>query len=128
MTSATATARTTSSAATAAAGKSATPAPKGILAALQQPKKIKEFSKKDLVDLFRGLGSMLRAQINTADALKYYSHGLPNKAMVEALMHIREDINDRGAAGASSTGRGRLPCITPMRPDYLSIEYLHPAG
>lgn len=69
------------------------PAPKGLLASLNKPGKVKEFSKKELVDLFRGLGSMLRAQINTADALKYYSHGLPNKAMVEALIHIREDIN-----------------------------------
>ena len=79
---------------TAAPGKVATaPAPKGILAALNKPGKIKEFSKKDLVDLFRGLGSMLRAQINTADALKYYGHGLPNKAIADALVHIREDIN-----------------------------------
>ncbi|MEN9975719.1 MAG: hypothetical protein RLZZ282_1725, partial [Verrucomicrobiota bacterium] len=68
-------------------------APKGLLASLSQPKKVKEFSKKELVDLFRGLGSMLRAQINTADALKYYGHGLPNKPMEEALMKIREDIN-----------------------------------
>jgi type II secretory pathway component PulF len=36
---------------------------------------------------------MLRAQINTADALKYYGHGLPNKAIADALVHIREDIN-----------------------------------
>ncbi len=71
----------------------AAPAPKGLLAALNQPKKVKEFSKKELVDLFRGLGSMLRAQINTADALKYYGQGLPNKGMVDALMRIREDIN-----------------------------------
>ena len=74
--------------------KAATPAgQKGLLAAINKPRKIKEFSKKELVDLFRGLGSMLRAQINTADALKYYGHGLPNKAMVDALMRIREDIN-----------------------------------
>src|SRR6478736_8287373 len=66
---------------------------KGFLAGLNQPKKIKEFSKKELVDMFRGLGSMLRAQINTADALKYYSQGLPNKNMVDALARIREDIN-----------------------------------
>jgi type II secretory pathway component PulF len=64
-----------------------------MLSTLKQPKKIKEFSKRELVDLFRGLGSMLRAQINTADALKYYGHGLPNKVIVDALMHIREDIN-----------------------------------
>ncbi len=68
-------------------------APKGLMAALNKPKKVKEFSKKELVDLFRGLGSMLRAQINTADALKYYSQGLPNKVMVDALIRIREDIN-----------------------------------
>ncbi len=68
-------------------------APKGLMAALNKPKKVKEFSKKELVDMFRGLGSMLRAQINTADALKYYSQGLPNKVMVDALIRIREDIN-----------------------------------
>lgn len=58
-----------------------------------QPKKIQEFKKKQQVEMFRGLGSMLRAQINTADALKYYSHGLPDKSMVDALLKIREDIN-----------------------------------
>ncbi len=89
MTSATATAKTSNATAQAPA---AAPAQKGLLAALNQPKKVKEFSKKELVDMFRGLGSMLRAQINTADALKYYGHGLPNKAMVDALTRIREDI------------------------------------
>jgi type II secretory pathway component PulF len=88
MTSATSTAKTSAPATTTPAA-----APKGLLAALNKPGKTKEFSKKELVDLFRGLGSMLRAQINTADALKYYSHGLPNKAIVDALTRIREDIN-----------------------------------
>ena len=83
----------TSATTTAKVSTPAAPAPKGLLAALNQPKKVREFSKKELVDLFRGLGSMLRAQINTADALKYYGSGLPNKVMVDALMHIREDIN-----------------------------------
>lgn len=54
--------------------------------------KPKEFKKKDVVQLFRGLSSMLRAQINTADALKYYAHGLQNKSMASALMKIRDDI------------------------------------
>ena len=63
------------------------------LTALKTPQKVKPFNKKELVHLFRGVGSMLRAQINTADALKYYSHGLPNKAMVDALESVREDIN-----------------------------------
>lgn len=65
----------------------------GILAGLNKPAKVTEFSKKVQVDLFRGLGSMLRAQINTADALKYYGQGLPNKLVSDALAHIREDIN-----------------------------------
>jgi type II secretory pathway component PulF len=53
---------------------------------------VKPFSKKVLVDLFRGLGSMLRAQINTADALKYYSNDLPDKVLSGTLLQIREDI------------------------------------
>jgi type II secretory pathway component PulF len=59
--------------------------------------KPKQFTKKELIGVFRGLGSMLRAQINTADALKYYAQGLPNKVMVDALMQVRNDI----AAGVS---------------------------
>lgn len=93
MTSATATAKDGQTAAPPTPPKPPATAQKGLLAQLNQPKKIKEFKKKELVDLFRGLGSMLRAQINTADALKYYSHGLPNKPMVDALSRIREDIN-----------------------------------
>lgn len=85
------------SAAATAKNPASTPAaskvpPKGLLASLNQPKKVKEFKKKELVDLFRGLASMLRAQINTSDALKYYAHGLPNKVMVDTLTKIREDI------------------------------------
>lgn len=68
--------------------------PKSLLESLTSPGKPKEFKKKEMVDLFRGLGSMLRAQINTADALKYYAHGLPNKGMVDTLNKIREDIGN----------------------------------
>jgi len=57
--------------------------------------KVKPFNKKELIHMFRGVGSMLRAQINTADALKYYSQGLPNKGMADALDGVREDI-ERG--------------------------------
>jgi type II secretory pathway component PulF len=64
-------------------------APKGQA----KPAKGKLLTKKELVALFRGLGSMLRAQINTADALKYYAHGLPDKALVEMLTRIGADIN-----------------------------------
>ncbi|MGD9420834.1 MAG: type II secretion system F family protein [Verrucomicrobiota bacterium JB025] len=94
----------TSATATAKAGASAPPPVPGanpandkrtqkFLDRLNSGNKVKEFSKKELVDMFRGVGSMLRAQINTADSLKYYTHGLPNKAMVDALTAIREDIN-----------------------------------
>jgi type II secretory pathway component PulF len=55
--------------------------------------KPKEFNKKTLIALFRGLSSMLRAQINTADALKYYGQGLSDKVMSETLVKIREEIN-----------------------------------
>ena len=61
-------------------------------AASKKEAKVKPFSKKVLVDLFRGLGSMLRAQINTADALKYYSNDLPDKVLSGTLLQIREDI------------------------------------
>ncbi|MEO8615140.1 MAG: hypothetical protein ABI600_08375, partial [Luteolibacter sp.] len=79
MTSATTTATASLAPPVAAPNKGGAPAgPKGFMAALNKPGKVREFTKKELVDLFRGLGSMLRAQINTADALKYYSQGLPN--------------------------------------------------
>jgi type II secretory pathway component PulF len=85
---------TPAAAATAAAASQTQAAKKALLASANRPAKIKPFSKKVLVDLFRGLSSMLRAQINTADALKYYSNDLPNKAMVDALLRIREDISN----------------------------------
>ena len=66
-------------------------APKGIT--IGKKSKPREFKKKELVQMFRGLGSMLRAQINTADALKYYGQGLPNKVMADTLLRVREDIN-----------------------------------
>src|SRR5690606_28884167 len=69
------------------------PAAKQISFSFLNSGKPKEFSKKQLIQMFRGLGSMLRAQINTSDALRYYGQGLPDKAMSEALEKIREDIN-----------------------------------
>lgn len=71
----------------------------------------KEFKKKELVQLFRGLGSMLRAQINTADALKYYGQGLPNKAMADTLLRIREDINAGISAHEAFRRTGRFSAM-----------------
>lgn len=76
-----------------AVGRGAPPLPPKGVSFLNAPRKPREFQKKELVQMFRGLGSMLRAQINTADALKYYGQGLPNKIMADALLKIREDIN-----------------------------------
>lgn len=86
MSSATATAKpgTTTAAKPAAA--------KGSFSFLTQTKAT-PFNKKQLIGMFRGLTSMLRAQINTADALKYYGQGLQDKAVADALAKIREDIN-----------------------------------
>jgi type II secretory pathway component PulF len=55
--------------------------------------KTKPFKKKELVQMFRSLASMLRAQISTADAIKYYAHGHPNKEMVKSLTQISSDVN-----------------------------------
>ncbi|MCU0796865.1 MAG: type II secretion system F family protein [Akkermansiaceae bacterium] len=70
--------------------------PKGGLAGKQitfgKAGKVKPFNKKELIGIFRGLSSMLRAQINTADALKYYGQGLPNKVIADTLARIRDDI------------------------------------
>ena len=49
---------------------------------------IRPFKKKELVQMFRSLASMLKAQINTADALKYYAYGHPNKELVLALTNL----------------------------------------
>ena len=52
----------------------------------------KKFPVKDLIKFYRGMASMLRAQINTGDALKYYAHGLPNKDLASVLLKIQEHI------------------------------------
>lgn len=56
-------------------------------------KKTKPFKRKELVQMYRSLASMLRAQISTADAIKYYAHGHPNKELVSSLTDIYTDVN-----------------------------------
>jgi type II secretory pathway component PulF len=75
---------------------STTQSPSGRVATAKAPaahKKSKKnyFKKEELIHMFRGLSSMLKAQINTSDALKYYSQGLPNKVLAAALEKIRLD-------------------------------------
>lgn len=54
--------------------------------------KPKLFKGKELIKLYRGIASMIRAQINTSDTLKYYADGLTNKVMANSLLGIRADI------------------------------------
>ena len=50
------------------------------------------FPQKAQIKLFRGLASMLKANITTADALLYYSQGLPEPELQSALLNIRERV------------------------------------
>ena len=50
-----------------------------------------KFKQKELVHMYRGIASMLRAQITTSDALRYYAQGLPNKVLAETLNKVRSD-------------------------------------
>lgn len=49
-------------------------------------------SKKELIKLFRGLASMLKANISTADALGFYARGLPDVSLQASLSRIRERL------------------------------------
>lgn len=55
-------------------------------------KKKTQFKPKELIQFYRGIGSMLRAQMNTSDALYYYSKGLPNKKFADKLIEIKDDL------------------------------------
>ena len=56
--------------------------------------KTAKFKSKELVQFFKGVGSMLKAQMNTSDALHYYSIGLPNKKFASKLQSIRDNIKN----------------------------------
>lgn len=52
----------------------------------------KKFPQKELIKLCRGMASMLKANINTADALKYYSAGHPSPIVRGTLKKVRDEI------------------------------------
>ncbi|MCG8602680.1 MAG: type II secretion system F family protein [Verrucomicrobiales bacterium] len=54
----------------------------------------KRFPLKELIKLCRGMASMLKANINTADALKYYGSGHPSVTVRAALKEAREHIEN----------------------------------
>lgn len=58
--------------------------------------KVGKMKPKELIRFCRGISSMLRARLTTADALKFYSHGHSNPVMVKAFDGIRKEI-DAGA-------------------------------
>ncbi|HSJ04076.1 MAG: type II secretion system F family protein [Verrucomicrobium sp.] len=58
----------------------------------QRSQSNRPIAKKDAIKLFRGLASMLRANISTADALLYYAQGLPDPALQGCLISIRNRL------------------------------------
>lgn len=82
-------------------------ASKGAKAAAKKP-----FPVKDLIKFYRGMASMLRAQINTSDALKYYAHGLPNKDLAETLLKIQADISSGMTVHDAFRKSGRFDSMT----------------
>jgi type II secretory pathway component PulF len=55
-----------------------------------------KFPRKELIKLCRGMASMLKAQINTSDALKYYAHGHPSPDIRKTLTDVKAMV-DAGA-------------------------------
>jgi type II secretory pathway component PulF len=70
------------------------------------------FKKKELIHMFRGMASMLKAQINTSDALKYYSQGLPNKVLAATLEKIRLDTESGMSVHEAFRKTGRFDDMT----------------
>lgn len=60
-----------------------------------------KFPNKELIKLCRGLSSMLRANINTADALRYYTDGHPSPVVRSTLKTVREYIEEGQPAYAA---------------------------
>ncbi len=65
---------------------------KPLNTAVKTGKTGKLIAKRELVKLFRGLASMLKANISTSDALLYYAQGLPDLEIQASLFNIRERL------------------------------------
>lgn len=63
---------------------------------MAQRKRSSKFSQKELIKFCRGMASMLKAQINTSDALKYYAQGHPNAEVRRTLNEVKMEV-DAGA-------------------------------
>lgn len=53
---------------------------------------LRSIPPKELIKLFRGLSSMLRANISTADSLTYYAQGVSNPRLKAVLSNIAEKV------------------------------------
>ncbi len=60
--------------------------------AKRSAKRPRGISRKELIKLFRGLASMLKANISTSDAILYYAQGLPDPELKTTLMNIRNRL------------------------------------
>lgn len=67
-----------------------------------------KFPQKELIKLCRGMSSMLRANINTADALKYYSNGHPSPFVRATLKVVRDHIDTGQPAHAAFAKCGKF--------------------
>jgi type II secretory pathway component PulF len=67
-----------------------------------------KFPQKELIKLCRGVSSMLRANINTADALKYYGNGHPSPYVRGVLKQVREFIEQGQPAYAAFAKTGKF--------------------
>ena len=71
-------------------------------------KKSKPFPRKELIKFCRGMASMLKAQINTSDALKYYGQDHPNAEVRDTLKKISQQIDAGAPAYAAFAKTGKF--------------------
>lgn len=67
-----------------------------------------KYPPKELIKLCRAMASMLRANINTADALKYYSNGHPSPFVRATLKTVRDQIEMGQPAYAAFAKSGKF--------------------
>mgnify|MGYP001000850649 CR=1 FL=1 len=82
------------------------PTPKRALFARSDAKS--KYPPKELIKLCRGMSSMLRANINTSDALKYYSNGHPSPFVRATLKTVRDHIETGQPAYAAFAKSGKF--------------------
>ncbi|NRB73328.1 MAG: type II secretion system F family protein [Verrucomicrobiales bacterium] len=63
--------------------------------------KTQKYPMKELIKLCRGMASMLKANINTADALRYYGSGHPSPLVRNTLSEVRDNIENGMTAYAA---------------------------